>query len=112
MELMEEKGSKTIESFVGTLPASKQKKAATNLISELHQQLSTLLVKQRLTETKMKKLVARINETDPAKAVKQMKKEIRDSKKATEKLALMLLGAKKMARQMGLEMPDIKSLEV
>lgn len=112
MDVIEQRGSTTIEQLVGTLPANKQKKAAQQMITDLHSQLSKVLVTQRLTETKMKKLTQQINATAPMKAVKQMKKEVRQSKRDSERLALMLLGAKKMAKQLGLELPDIKSLEV
>ena len=111
LDVLEEKGHTTVEQIIGDLPARQQKKAAQNLITELHSQLTTILVKQKLTESRMKKLVAKINATEPMKAVKQMKKEVRKSKADSEKLALMLLGAKKMAKQMGIELPDIKALE-
>lgn len=108
--IKEQKGSVEIESIMSDLPKGQQKKKAAQLIAEIHNEFQTSLVQQKLTETKLKKLNDKIKQTDAFKAVKQMKAEIKKSKKDTEKLALMLLGMKKMAKALDIDLPNVKAL--
>lgn len=106
----EEKSDVTIDQIIGELPKGQQKRAAQDAITKLHNELCNILVNQKLTETKLKKLNDKIKATDAMKAMKQMKTQIKASKKDAEKLALVLMGAKKMCKVMGVELPNVKAL--
>lgn len=108
--IIEEKSDVTIDEFIATLPKGQQKKTAQDLITKLHSDLSTVLVNQKIQETRLKKLVAKLKDTEPMKAMKALKSEIKRDKKEAERLALIMLGAKKMCKVMGVELPDIKAL--
>lgn len=108
--IREDKSDVTIEEIIGDLPKGQQKRSAQEMITRLHNELCNVLVDQKLTETKMKKIVAKLKETDPMKALKQMKTSVKRSKREAEKLALIMLGAKKMCKVMGIELPNIKAL--
>ncbi len=109
--ISEDRGDLTIDKFISTLPKGERKDAAVQLMAKLQTELSTSLMEQKLTEVKMKKLNDKIRVTEPMKALKQMKGEVKKLKKDTEKLALVLLGCRKMAKAMGIDMPNIKLLE-
>lgn len=108
--IKEDKSDVTIEEIIGDLPKGQQKRSAQEMITRLHEQLSSVLVDQKLMETKCKKLSLKINATDPMKALKMMKAQVKRSKKEAEKLALIMLGAKKMCKAMGIDLPNIKAL--
>lgn len=108
--IKEEKSDVTIDQIIGDLPKGQQKRAAQEAITKLHSELCNILVQQKITETKMKKLNDKIKVTDAMRALKQMKTEIKRNKKDAEKLALVLMGAKKMAKVMGVELPNVKAL--
>jgi cell division ATPase FtsA len=108
--IREDKSQVTIEQVIGELPKKNQKKAAFEMITTLHQELTDILVRQKLTEAKIKKLHARLELTEPVKSLKSMKKQVSKNKKDAEKLALILLGAKRMCKSLDIELPNIKAL--
>lgn len=108
--IIEERGESGIDKYISSLPKGKQKNTALDLMTKLQNDLSSILIDQRLAEVKIKKLNDKIKNTDPMKALKQMKADVKKMKKETEKLALVLLGCKKMAAVLGIDMPNIKAI--
>lgn len=108
--IIEERGESGIDKYISSLPKGKQKNTAVDLMTKLQNDLSSILIDQRLAEVKIKKLNDKIKNTDPMKALKQMKADVKKMKKETEKLALVLLGCKKMAAVLGIDMPNIKAI--
>lgn len=106
----EEKGYMKVESLISSGSERQQKKKAQEMIIGIQEQLSKLLLEQKLTETKLKRLNEKIKMTEAFKAVKLLKANIKTAKKDTEKLALMLMGMKKLAKELGIELPNIKAL--
>ena len=108
--IKEDKGDNGIDKYINSLPKNKQKSAATEMLIQFRSELSNNLLEQKLMETKLKKLNDKVKQTEPMKAMAEMKKQIKKYKKDSEKMSLILLGCVKMAKALGVELPNIKAI--
>jgi vacuolar-type H+-ATPase subunit I/STV1 len=106
--IQEEPGSLTVDQILGSIPKSKQ--SAQEFIIKLTEHLKNELLEERALDSKRKKVVELLKKTEPMKALMQLKKQIKTKKRNNEKLMLILLGSRKMAKAMGIDLSTIKAL--
>lgn len=110
MELIkEDPGDVKIEEILGMIP--KGKDAAENLIIKLQDHIKNELLEEKELEVKKKKANELVKNTDPMKALKKLKAEIKLKKKTNERMLLILIGCKKMAKAMGVKI-NFKELQL
>jgi predicted KAP-like P-loop ATPase len=96
-----------IEDVINSLPKSKSK--AQDFILKLTEHIKSEILEERELQMKQKKILAQIKQLDPMKALAELKKKIRIKKRTNSQLLLMLIGAKKMAKALGIEI-NVKQL--
>ena len=107
--IKEEPGELTIDEILEKLP--KGKDAARSLLIKLQDHIKNELLEEKQLEVKKKKVNELIKNTDAMKAMKKLKGEIKKKKRANERMLLILIGCKKMAKAMGLEI-NFKELQL
>ncbi len=106
--IKEDPGSLTIDEILESLPKSNRK--AQDFIIKLIDHIKSELLEERELDEKRKKLLNKIKVTEPMKALAQLKKEIKTKKRNNQQMLLILMGAKKMAKAMGINI-DVKQLQ-
>jgi hypothetical protein len=107
--IQEEPGSGiTVDQILEAMPKSKNK--AQEFILQLTEHLKNELLELNALDTKRKKVLLQIKQTEPMKALAKLKKEIKLKKKDSARMADVLYGARKMAKAMGIDVSGIKSL--
>ncbi|MCC6867105.1 MAG: hypothetical protein IT280_13195 [Ignavibacteria bacterium] len=107
--LQEEPGSLTVEELLNSIPKSNSKKLQV-LYDKIIEQLSNDLLEMKELEVKKKKAQDLINNTEPVKALKRLKKSIKIKKSSTDKLMQALMGVKSAAKAMDVELKTKKAL--
>jgi len=107
--IKEEPGELTIDEILEKIP--KGKDAARNLIIKLQDHIKNELLEEKQLEVKKKKVNEQTKNTDPMKALKKLKAEIKLKKRTNERMILILIGCKKMAKAMGVEI-NFKELQI
>lgn len=104
----EEKGDLTIDQLIESFP--KSNKGAQEFYRALVMHLQDAVLEERELELKRKRLNDKIKETDPMKALKKLKSEIKAKKKKNDTLTTGLYFMRKMAKAAGIELPTVRQL--
>jgi len=107
--IQEEPGSVTVEELLNTIPKSNSKKLQV-LYDKIIDQLSNDLLEMKELEVKKKKAQDIINNTEPLKALKRLKKSIKAKKSSTDKLMQALMGVKSAAKAMDVQLTTKKAI--
>lgn len=106
--IQEEPGSITVEDILNSIPKSNKKLQA--FYDKLIETLSSELIDMKELEVKKKKAQDLINNTEPVKALKRLKKNIKAKKSSTDKLMQALMGVKSAAKAMDVELKTKKAI--
>jgi len=104
----EEKGDLTIDQLIESFP--KTKNGAQDFYKAIVMHLQDTVVEERELALKTKRLNDKIKETDPLKALKKLKAELKAKKKKNDTLTTGLYFMRKMAKAAGIELPTVRQL--